>query len=79
VVSAVPGIHISPEFAGTAVGPQITRTKLENGVINIFFQGGILQTADELGGEWEDTEDDSGLYSEAIGTNQMRFFRVLAP
>jgi hypothetical protein len=76
VVSAIPGSLITPVFTGGIVGPVITSTTFQNGVMNILFNGGELQTANSVDGQWTDTGDVSGNHTEALGTNQMKFYRV---
>jgi hypothetical protein len=76
VVSTVPGELIKPVFVGAAVGPAIIKATLENGAMNITFQGGELQTATTIDGKWTDTGDVSGNHVEVIGTNRMKFYRV---
>jgi hypothetical protein len=79
VVSAIPGALIAPVFSGELVGPAIITTTVGGGSINILFKGGELQTADSIDGEWTATGNVSGNYTEPVGTNQLRFYRVRAP
>jgi hypothetical protein len=77
VVSAFPGSVIQPVFFGAFVGgPSITSATLQNGLMTILFSGGELQTAFSVNGPWNDTGDISGNHIEALGTNQMKFYRV---
>ena len=76
VVSAIPGSPITPVFTAGVVGPAVTSATLENGIINILFKGGELQTATSTDGQWSDTGDVSGNHTEPLGTNQMKFYRV---
>jgi hypothetical protein len=79
VISAIPGVFISPIFTGAPVGPAIINTTLGNGVITILFQGGELQTASGVNSQWTDTGDVSGQHTESLGTNQLKYFRVRSP
>lgn len=79
VVSAIPGVVIAPVFSEELVGPAITNVAVESGSINISFKGGELETATSIDGEWTATDNVSGNYTESIGTNQLRFYRVRSP
>jgi hypothetical protein len=76
VLSAFAETTIQPVFLGAIVGPFITATTLDDGVITVQFHGGELQTAPSADGPWTDTGDTSGTYAEAVGAEQMKFFRV---
>lgn len=76
IVSAFPGVVVQPTFAGAPVGPLITKTTVQNGRVTVLFSGGELQTAPAAIGPWKDSGDYSGVHSEPIGTNHMRFYRV---
>ena len=76
VVSAIPGSSLTPVFSSGLVGPAIISATLENGVMNIVFQGGQLQSAASADGQWTNTGDVSGNHIEPIGTNQIKFYRV---
>jgi hypothetical protein len=79
VVSAIPGSVITAMFTGALVGPAITSATLENGIMNILFKGGELETANSPYGQWSGTGDASGNFTEPLGTNQMKFYRVRSP
>ena len=76
VVSAIPGSVISTVFTGAPVGPVVTSASVASGIMTILFQGGELQMSTSLPGQWTNTGDASGTYSEPIQTNQMKFYRV---
>jgi len=76
VVSAIAGSVISTVFSGATIGPVVTSAKVANGIMTILFQGGELQTATSVPGQWTNTGDASGSYTEALQTNQMKFYRV---
>jgi hypothetical protein len=76
VVSAFQESATKPIFAGTAVGPLITISAAQNGVITVLFTGGELETATAVAGPWTDTGDASGNHTELVGINQTRFYRV---
>jgi hypothetical protein len=76
VVSAFPASVVKPVFSGSPVGPALSIGPPQNGVITILFSDGELQTATAAAGPWTDTGDLSGNRTEAIGTNQMKFYRV---
>lgn len=75
VVPAQPD-NITTAFSGAVVGPAITSFSLTEGVVNILFQGGELQTATSLDGPWTNTGNRSGEHSELVGGDTNRFFRV---
>ncbi len=79
VVSAIPGTLIAPVFSGELVGPAIINATIAGGSINILFKGGELQAATSIDGQWTATDNVSGNYTESIGTNQLRFYRVRVP
>jgi hypothetical protein len=79
VVSAFPDLVITPVFIGTPVGPWITSAIIQNGLMNVLFNGGELQSATSVLGPWNDTGDVSGNHSESFGTNRTRFYRVRSP
>lgn len=79
VVSAIPGTVIAPVFSGDLVGPAIINATIVGGSINILFKGGELQTANSIDGQWNATGNVSGNYTETVGTNQLRFYRVRVP
>jgi hypothetical protein len=78
VVNAVAGAPLKTVFTGAAVGPAITSATMANGTMNILFQGGQLQTADTIDGPWVTTADFSGNHVEPLGTNRIKFYRVVA-
>ncbi len=76
IISAITGTAVTAQFIGAMVGPAITSTTLTNGVLNLLFQGGALESAPALSGPWTPVSNLSGLYTETIGTNRARFYRV---
>jgi hypothetical protein len=78
VVSAFPENIIVPVFSSAPVDPSvvITGITLTNRVVTITYKGGELETAAGLGAAWTGTGNQSGTYSEAVGSNNARFFRV---
>jgi hypothetical protein len=76
VVSAIPGSVISTVFAGAMVGPAVTSANVSNSIMTILFQGGELQTATSVTGQWTNTGNASGSFTEPIQTNQIKFYRV---
>ena len=76
VVSAFPGVVINTVFTGAIIGPAITGASIQNGMMNVLFSGGELQSAPSVNGPWTDTGDVSGNRLETLGTNQTRFYRV---
>lgn len=79
IVAAPPEIPLAPQFAGAQVGPVVTSVTVENGVVTVLFQGGELETADDLNGPWTGTGNWSGTYTEPAGTGPRRFYRVRQP
>jgi hypothetical protein len=79
IVSAFPESVIRPVFSGAFVGPAIVSATLRNGSMIVLFRGGELQTAPSVAGPWTDTGDFSGTHTEALGTNQIKFYRVRSP
>ena len=76
VVSAFTDGTIEPVFESTLPGPSITAATLQDGAMTILFNGGELESAPRVDGPWTGTGDSSGSYTEPIGTNTMRFYRV---
>ena len=78
IVSAFPDSPVKAVLIGAVVGPAITSTSLENGVMTVIFKGGELQTAASLDGPWASTGDSSGHFFEPVGANRAKFYRVRA-
>jgi hypothetical protein len=78
VVSASPENIIVPIFIPASVDPTaiINTIMIANGVVNISFRGGELESALKLNGPWAGTGNRSGAYSEALGLADTKFFRV---
>lgn len=78
IVPVAPGGVIQKEFQAAFVDPEIivTGIAVSNGVVTITFKGGELETANELSGPWVSTGNNSGSYSFAAGTAEVKFFRV---
>ena len=79
VVSAFAESPINPVFGGALVFASTINAVLQNGSCSVHFTGGELQTAPSPEGPWTGTGNLSGNYTEVIGTNQTRFYRVRAP
>ncbi len=79
IVSAFSETPIEPIFTGIEVRPFLIGTDVHDGYITVRFGGGELETAARIEGPWVGTSDFSGNYTEATGTNQMRFYRVRSP
>jgi len=79
VVGAFSDSPITPVFLGAVVGPTVTSVTVEQGVLTVLFKDGELQSAPSVGGPWTDTGNTSGQYTESLGTQPTRFFRVRAP
>lgn len=78
VVSAIPGVSITPIFAGALVDPSviISGIQLADGVITISFEGGELETAPAVDGPWTLTGNSSGTYTNSVTEGPARFYRV---
>ncbi len=81
VVSASPGVSLTPIFTGALVDPSviITGIQLVGGVVTISFKGGELQTAPAVGGPWSGTGNSSGTYTNSVSEGPARFYRVYHP
>lgn len=81
LVPASPGGGFSPVFTGAFVdvNRSILEVTLDPGVITVRSEGGELQTAVTLDGEWIGTGDTSGEYSEAIPEGATKYYRVRRP
>jgi hypothetical protein len=73
----MPGVVIAPVFSGDLVGPTIINATVVGGSINISFKGGELETATSVDGEWTGTDNVSGNYTGPLGTNRLKFYRVV--
>jgi hypothetical protein len=77
VVAADPDIVLAPVFAGAVVQPPaITSLSLTNGLLTITFAGGTLETASSIVGPWTPIENTSGQYTNSVGDDAIRFYRV---
>ena len=76
IVSAIPGSVITTVFAGATVGPAVTSAQVQQGVVTVLFQGGELQVSTSLSGQWTNTGNTSGTYTEPVQPNQVKFYRV---
>jgi hypothetical protein len=78
VIPASPDTPIDTAFARAWVDPaiMITGCLLLDGVLNIRFQGGELETASTIEGPWIGTGNTSGLFLDKPSENQCRFYRV---
>ncbi len=78
VVSATPGISLTPVFVGALVDPSviITGIQLVGGVITISFKGGELETAPAVDGPWSGTGNSSGSYTNLTSAGPAMFYRV---
>jgi hypothetical protein len=56
--------------------PAITGLSLANGVLNVTFAGGELQTAPAITGPWTGSGNSSGQYSEPVAGGTNKFYRV---
>jgi hypothetical protein len=78
VVSAIAGSPIKTVFAGAPIGPAIVSASTTNGIMNLLFRGGELQTGVSAKGPWTDTGNNTGSYTESIETARIKFYRVKA-
>jgi len=79
VVSAFPESPITARFEDLLMRPAITSSSVQDGYMNILFGGGELEAATMIDGPWVGTGNFTGFYSEWVGTNQMKFYRVRGP
>ena len=80
VVSAEPGVILAPVFTGAFVQPpEITDLSLTNGLLTVKFAGGELETALTVAGPWTGTGDFDGRYTESVGNDPRKFYRVRGP
>jgi hypothetical protein len=59
--------------------PVITGLTLTNGVLQVTFAGGELETAPTVLGSWTGTGNSSGQHSESVAGNTNKFYRVRGP
>lgn len=78
VIASPPDIILTPIFTGTFVDADavILSVTITNGVLNLTFKGGELETAPAISGPWTGTGNSSGSFSEAIATSGTKFYRV---
>jgi hypothetical protein len=69
-------VTLIPQFAGALVGPAILNTTLVNGLLTVLFQSGELEAAPSITGPWTGTGNTSGTYTETLGPQPMKFYRV---
>ena len=68
-----------PIYYGSAVGPLITSSQVANGLLQLSFHGGEIQTGPSAQGPWSGTGNTSGSYTEAIDQiPSAKFYRVHA-
>lgn len=82
VVSTNPAVVLTPVFTAALVHPtvpEITGISLENGILNVSFSGGELETAPTVLGDWTGTGNTTGEYSEPIAGGTNKFYRVRGP
>ena len=80
VVSAKPGVILAPVFTGAFVQPpEITDLSLTNGLLTVNFAGGEMETALTVAGPWTGTGDVHGRYTESVGNNARKYYRVRSP
>ena len=82
VVSTNPAVVLTPTFTGAVVQPPmpvITGLTLTNGVLQVTFAGGELETAPTVLGSWTGTGNSSGQHSESVAGNTNKFYRVRGP
>jgi hypothetical protein len=64
-------------FTGAQVGPAITRTTLDAGILTVNFKGGELETTTALNtNQWTATGNTSGVYTETLGGDRTKYYRV---
>lgn len=80
VVSSKPGVILAPVFTGAFVQPpEITDLSLTNGLLTVNFAGGEMETALTVAGPWTGTGDVHGRYTESVGNNARKYYRVRSP
>jgi hypothetical protein len=78
VIASPPDVALTTIFAGTFVDADavILSATVTNGVLNLTFKGGELETAPAAPGPWTGTGNSTGSLSEAIATSGSKFYRV---
>ena len=78
VVSATPGVSLTPAFGGALVDPSVIITGIQqvSGAVIIFFKGGELETAPAVSGPWTGTGNSSGSYTNLTSVGPAKFYRV---
>ena len=81
VVSTDPAVVLSPTFTPAVVHPPlpaITDFSVSNGVVQVTFSWGELQTAGSVSGAWTSTGNTNGVFTKSTG-NSNTFYRVRGP
>ena len=82
VVASPYGNVITPTFAGVYLAgsyvgpPRILDFAVVDGVVRILFEGGELESALDLDGNWTGTGNTSGTHAEVLEAVKAKFFRV---
>jgi hypothetical protein len=78
VVASPPDVALTTTFTGAFVDADavILSAIVTNGVLQLTFKGGELETAPAAAGPWTGTGNTTGIFSEAIATSGSRFYRV---
>jgi hypothetical protein len=78
VIASPPDVTLATIFAGGFVDADavITSATVSNGVIQLLFKGGELETAPSVSGPWSGTGNTSGSFSEAVAPTGTKFYRV---
>jgi hypothetical protein len=78
VIASPPDVVLTTTFAGAFVDADavILSAKATNGIIQLVFKGGELESAPTVSGPWTGTGNSSGNYSEAIAGLGAKFYRV---
>jgi hypothetical protein len=67
-------------FIGAFVQPpEIVGLSLTNGLLRVTFAGGELEKAPTIAGPWTGTGDSDGQYTELVGSDVGKFYRVRNP
>ena len=80
VVAAETDVILDPGFTAAFVQPpEITGLSVTHGLITIAFAGGELYTAPAITGPWTGSGNVSGQFTDLIGNQSMKFYRVRSP
>jgi len=78
IIASPPDVVLTTSFTGAFVDADavILSATATNGILQLTFKGGELETAPAVSGPWTGTGNSSGNYAEAITLSGSKFYRV---